>query len=1058
MTDQFFDDLGGELLQKIAIAASGCLYSLVHRVDGYVAFTYISPYVQEIYELTVEAVMADASLVLKQIHPDDIADCIAMVEQSRETLQPFSHEHRIITPSGKLKWVQASSRPERLSNQETVWYGMALDVTAQKQTEADKFRLSFDNANIGMCLVDLQGNFLRVNEKMCQIFGYSSSEMIKMNVGTLAIPEDNLISQEFIQGAVETHKDSVIFEKRYRHKLGHIIYGEVSSSLVRDAHGTPLYFISQVQDITNRKLHEQELRKAHDVIAQNNIELERRVSERTSDLQKRQEDLSQNEKILRRYFEQHIVGMAMTSPSKRWLNVNKRLCEILGYSFAELQELTWDKITYPDDLALDLEHFNRVISGEIEDYEIDKRFIHKRGQIIHTNLSVQGHRKPDGSIDFFVVLIQDISDRKQAELALQESQNFLQQIADASPHIIYIYDLQEQRNIYVNREIGTILGYRPAEIQAMGSAFFAMLMHPEDLQNIQTEYEQLARAVDGKVYDYEYRMRNTQGEWRWLYSRHSVFSRDAEGRVKYTIGSAQDITDRKLAEQENQRLKERLQFILSSNPAVIFTCTADRSNTVTFISDNVQKVLGYSAAEVLSSPNFWVEHLHPEDIPQAVEGVTKLFEQGYNINEYRSLHRDGNYRWLRNELRLMHDAQGNPSEIVGYFTDVGDRKKAEIALQESQEFLQKVADASPSILYIYDIQENRNVYVNGEVKAIMGYTPTEILEMGSAFFANVLKPEDLSQFLAEHERLQLLQDGEIYNAEYYMKTAWGEWRWFFTRFTVFSRDAKGRVKCTIASAQDITARKLAEVQLQQTYEELVHATRLKDEFLAAMSHELRTPLNAILGMTESLQEEIYGSVNERQIKALTTIESSGLHLLELINDVLDVAKIESGQMHLELTPVSIHSLCESSLVFIQQQALKKKIQVQTILPPQLPPIYLDERRIRQALINLLNNAVKFTQLNGQVTLEVLWIRASPNSKDYLRIVVRDTGIGIAPESIPKLFQPFIQIDSALNRRYEGTGLGLALVKRIVEMHGGEVGVTSEVGVGSCFIVNLPCFQ
>jgi CheY-like chemotaxis protein len=230
-------------------------------------------------------------------------------------------------------------------------------------------------------------------------------------------------------------------------------------------------------------------------------------------------------------------------------------------------------------------------------------------------------------------------------------------------------------------------------------------------------------------------------------------------------------------------------------------------------------------------------------------------------------------------------------------------------------------------------------------------------------------------------------------------------------------------------------------ELQQTNSELARATRMKDEFLANMSHELRTPLNAILGMVEGLQEGVFGEVNHGQIKALQTIERSGSHLLELINDILDLAKIEAGKLVLDFAPTAIAPLCQSSLAFVRQQAHQKGISVETKLPPHLPELAIDERRIRQVLINLLNNAVKFTPEGGRITLEV----SLPPAQTHLmlRIAVIDTGIGIAPENIEKLFQPFIQIDSALNRQYTGTGLGLALVRR------------SEVGVGSCFTIDLP---
>ncbi len=272
----------------------------------------------------------------------------------------------------------------------------------------------------------------------------------------------------------------------------------------------------------------------------------------------------------------------------------------------------------------------------------------------------------------------------------------------------------------------------------------------------------------------------------------------------------------------------------------------------------------------------------------------------------------------------------------------------------------------------------------------------------------------------------------------------------------------------LISLHDITERQEAEAKLSETNQqletsnqELARATRLKDEFLANMSHELRTPLNAILGMTEGLQEGVFGAVNEKQIKALQTVERSGSHLLSLINDILDVAKIESGQIELDYALTDVAALCQSSIAFIKQQSLNKRIQLEIKLPQQLSQLLIDERRIRQVLINLLNNAVKFTLEEGRITLEVTQLPTDIEHLDFptpqfIRIAVIDTGIGIAPENIPKLFQPFIQIDSALNRQYAGTGLGLSLVKRIVELHGGKVTLTSEMGVGSCFAIDLPC--
>jgi len=255
-------------------------------------------------------------------------------------------------------------------------------------------------------------------------------------------------------------------------------------------------------------------------------------------------------------------------------------------------------------------------------------------------------------------------------------------------------------------------------------------------------------------------------------------------------------------------------------------------------------------------------------------------------------------------------------------------------------------------------------------------------------------------------------------------------------------------------------------ELQAAKEAADSANRAKSKFIANISHELRTPLNAILGMTEGLQEKVFGEIGEQQLEALQTIEHSGNHLLELINDILDIAKIESGRLELHCTPVSIANLCQVSVVFIKHAALKKHIQLDIKLPTDLPDLLVDEHRIKQVLINLLSNAVKFTPEGGQITLTAERLQPGKTDSgnferandDWLRISVIDSGIGIIPADLDRIFQPFIQIDSALSRQYMGTGLGLALVKRIVELHGGAVGVTSQLGVGSCFDIDLPCTE
>ncbi len=242
--------------------------------------------------------------------------------------------------------------------------------------------------------------------------------------------------------------------------------------------------------------------------------------------------------------------------------------------------------------------------------------------------------------------------------------------------------------------------------------------------------------------------------------------------------------------------------------------------------------------------------------------------------------------------------------------------------------------------------------------------------------------------------------------------------------------------------------------LNRANTELEHANRTKDEFLATMSHELRTPLNSILGLSESLLEQTRDPLNERQQHSLRIIEASGHHLLELINDILDLSKIEAGKLDFYPEMINVAEVTQASLAFVKSQAMKKSIELTYEQEELASRIHADPRRVKQILVNLLINAVKFTPEHGRVGLHV----SADKQRDLVRFAVRDNGIGIAPEDMRRLFQPFVQVNSQLNRQFEGTGLGLVLVHKLTDMHGGSVQVESEPGVGSCFTVNLPWGQ
>jgi signal transduction histidine kinase/DNA-binding response OmpR family regulator len=276
-----------------------------------------------------------------------------------------------------------------------------------------------------------------------------------------------------------------------------------------------------------------------------------------------------------------------------------------------------------------------------------------------------------------------------------------------------------------------------------------------------------------------------------------------------------------------------------------------------------------------------------------------------------------------------------------------------------------------------------------------------------------------------------------------------------------------------AAARDVTELKRFEQTLQQKNAELEAASRMKSEFLANMSHELRTPLNAIIGFSEVLRDGLMGDMTDQQRRFIGDIFSSGEHLLSLINDILDLSKVEAGKMTLDLEPVQVSSLFVNSLSIIREKAANRHIRLGMEAAETLGSIQADARKVKQIVYNLLSNAVKFTTEGGQVTLRAdrvpraevghlsdSWTGrsfplADSEFAEFLQVSVTDNGIGISPEGLERLFKPFSQIDSGLARRFEGTGLGLAMVKLLTELHGGAVAVASAVGEGSCFTVWLP---
>ncbi|MBE9029149.1 response regulator [filamentous cyanobacterium LEGE 11480] len=504
---------------------------------------------------------------------------------------------------------------------------------------------------------------------------------------------------------------------------------------------------------------------------------------------------------------------------------------------------------------------------------------------------------------------------------------------------------------------------------------------------------------------------------------------------------------RKQSEAQIRRLTHAMRSIRDS------IYMLDHDQKLTFINRSMSELCGITETAAIGQP---IAILGQPALTRYIAQSPIHCEQSDDQEiELTITHTDGSIGAVSLSESYIQD--GLAQVRVGVMRDITSRNKAELALRASEQRYITLASIAPVGIFRADTQGNC-LYVNQRWCDISGLTPDAAVGLG---WLRALHPDDREQYQRAWQQAMQENTG-IFQLEYRFQAPPHSTKsetWVFGQ-AVQEKDLQGNNIGYVATVTDISERKRAEALLQSTNQELARATRLKDEFLANMSHELRTPLNAILGMTEGLQDQVFGIMNAKQQKALHTIDRSAIHLLELINDILDLAKIESGQVELDYAPTDITLLCQSSLTFVKQQAFKKHIQLQLSIQTDLPAIHMDERRIRQVLINLLNNAVKFTPEDGRVTLEVQMhpstITDTSPTSPQISFKVIDTGIGIAPEQIDNLFQPFIQIDSALNRQYTGTGLGLSLVKRMVELHGGQVHLSSQIDHGSEFKITLPC--
>jgi len=563
------------------------------------------------------------------------------------------------------------------------------------------------------------------------------------------------------------------------------------------------------------------------------------------------------------------------------------------------------------------------------------------------------------------------------------------------------------------------------------------------------------------------------------------------------LGVVIDITELKQAEQAYALSKRRFQALIEHAPDGI--ALLGLNGKLRQVTPSTESILGYTVEEAAEQDPALLTH--PDDLPDLLGLLNDLIQNPDKvaIAQYRFRHKDGSWRWLESTVSNLI-AEPSVEAIVFNYRDITERKQTEEKIGQQTERLSMLREIDRAMIDTFDVRISLNALLTRAKRILpvdaavvwlleparltldygagIGFSTNAIqnasVRLGESLAGRVAVEQTLLQipklvselddFLKEEEFVSyygapLIVKGKVLGVlEVYSRTFIErnpDWLDFFSTLA-------GQAAIAIDDAQLFESLQRSKLELEhrvaerttelnRTNAELEHANRAKDEFLANMSHELRTPLNSILGLAESLLEQRRDRLSELQQKSLQIIESSGQHLLGLINDILDLSKIDAGKFDIFPQVFEVDSVCRSSLTLVVSQAAKKSIHLQYEADGDVSRIHADPRRLKQILVNLLTNAVKFTPEGGQVSLQV----HGDAERDCVQFSVVDTGIGIAPQDLKRLFQPFTQLDGALSRQQEGTGLGLVLVQRLTDLHGGSVQVESEPGLGSQFTINLP---
>ncbi len=733
--------------------------------------------------------------------------------------------------------------------------------------------------------------------------------------------------------------------------------------------------------------------------------------------------LRENQAYNRGLIESSVDGLVTVDPAGTITDVNDRMCKMTGYSRAELVGTPFaDYFTEPQIARSGVQQTFEV--GFVTEYLLTVVARSRRQLQVSFNASV--FKDASGSVRGIFASARDITDRSRLEEQLREQQTYLRGLIEASVDGLVTVDL-EGFITDVNEQMCRMSEYSREDL--IGSAFKRYFTDA-----VRAEAGVRLTFAEGMVTNYELVLLSKNGRKAGVSFNASVF-RGGDGQVQGIFASARDISEQtrlqtKLAEQQAYN-----RSLIEASPDAQFAIAPD--GVIIDVNEEATRLTGYSRKHLVNS-RFGEYFTEPE---RARDGVQQTFAErrvlGY---ELVLITRHGRRIAVSFNAGVFSDAEGRPLGILAAARDIIAQKGLEQRLRDSQFYTRSLIESNIDALMTTD-PLGTITDVNQQMEELTGRGRDELI--GSPFKEYFTDPQS-----AEAGIRLVLQQGRVTDYELTARAKDGKETVVSYNATTFN-DQGGKLQGVFAAARDVTERKRFEQTLQEKNLELENANLAKDRFLASMSHELRTPLNAIIGFTGTLLMKLPGPLLAEQEKQLRTIRGSGRLLLSLINDLLDLAKIESGKVEIRFEAIHCQEVLQELTSTLRPIAEAKGLSFEVKLPETEIVHLTDRRALSQVLINLANNAIKYTDV-GHVRLELQQHRS--NGELRTSVVVEDTGIGIREDDQSKIFQAFQRLDGG--RRSEGTGLGLHLSQKLAELLGGRITFQSEYGKGSRFSLIL----